>query len=438
MGRELHCKIIKHGLYDRNTVLCTALVDMYAKCGALGKAQQVFDELLVQDVVSWTALISGYCQHQHGEKALACLHKMQQTDLLPNAMTLACILKACSSIGSVNDGRIAHADIIKRGIGRNDNALGVALVDMYAKCGLFSEAKHVFDKLAVQDSSMWNAIITGYCQYGHGHEAVDCYEFMRHGAAKPDEVTYACILKACGSIGALDKGQEIHFEIMRERWLEKFSMLGSALVDMYAKCGALVKAQKVFDKLAIKDAAAWTALIAGYFQRGYGGEALASFEQMLHEGHTPDEAIFSYVLKTCSILAAPEKGQQYFEVMTCYGIIPTLEHHTCIIDLFSRWGQFAKAFEVVTQMPSSDHLPAWLSLLAGCKRWGNLQAARFVFDHVVQLDTKSAVAYLHMSSMYVDAGMQEEAEKIEAMRKEKMYLGGQCITRSLESNVLLG
>eukprot|EP00250_Pteridium_aquilinum_P007006 c16806_g1_i1 orf=1-435(+) len=143
---------------------------------------------------------------------------------------------------------------------------------------------------------------------------------------------------------------------------------------MYAKCGALSKAQRVFNELPVRDAVSWNALIAGYCEQGHDEEALGCFEQMLHEGLFPDGVTFSFILKACNSIGAAKKGQLYFETMnTPCGIVPSLEHHTCMVDLFGNAGQFDKAISIIEKVPPSDDYSAWFALLGSCKKWGNVK-----------------------------------------------------------------
>eukprot|EP00250_Pteridium_aquilinum_P032060 c44900_g1_i1 orf=1-327(+) len=108
---------------------------MYAKCGLLKRAQEVFDSLLARDVVTWTALIAGFAKNEHGKEALKCFDHMQDEGVCPNAVTYVCCLKACGSIKALDKGREIHAKIEKEGLLGTNLALGNALVDMYVKCG---------------------------------------------------------------------------------------------------------------------------------------------------------------------------------------------------------------------------------------------------------------------------------------------------------------
>ncbi|KAI5055236.1 hypothetical protein GOP47_0030381 [Adiantum capillus-veneris] len=424
-GEKIHAEICTKGFLGRSEVLGNALVDMYAKCGALNKAEQVLHKLPVRNVVSWNTLIAGYCLHGPVEEALACFERMKEEGLSPDEVTFGSVVKACSSVGSCERGMEIHAEIARKQYVGRATVPGNALVDMYAKCNELLKAREVFDELPFRDVVSWTALIAGYSQRGHGEEALKCFDQMRCEGISPDRVTFACILKACSITGAIDKGKDLHSEIARkDLLLRKDALLGGALVDMYANCGALEMAREVFiDELPIGDVVSYSSLIAGFCEHGYGEEALYYFEEMLGEGLLPDVVTFGCVLKACGSIGATEQGQKYFEAMTTrYGIIPSLEHYTCMVDVFGRAGHLEKALAVIKKMPSSDHLPAWLALLGACRKWGDVNFGREAFDNATKVDEKSAVAYLFMRDIYAAAGMHEDAEMIESMRLEKsMY-----------------
>ncbi|MCO5596862.1 hypothetical protein L7F22_050932 [Adiantum nelumboides] len=153
-----------------------------------------------------------------------------------------------------------------------------ALLGMYVKCGAIDKAQKVFDELPIRDIISWNSLIGGYAQHGHDEEAFTSFKEMQKRGLSSDEVTYACTLRGCGSMRALYKGQDLHAQILKEHVIEKYILVAYALVDMYAKCGVLEKAQEVFDKLRVRNIVVWTALISGYAEHGCGKEALRCFD----------------------------------------------------------------------------------------------------------------------------------------------------------------
>ena len=144
-GTKVHAEIVSTGLLEKSAYLASALINMYAKCGAFSKAKQVLEDLPTRNSVTWNALISGYAQQGHGQKALDCFGKMQLEGISADAFTFTSILKACGSIVAIEEGQIIHNEIVGRGLLKRDVVLGTALVDMYAKCGLLRKAQLVLD-----------------------------------------------------------------------------------------------------------------------------------------------------------------------------------------------------------------------------------------------------------------------------------------------------
>jgi pentatricopeptide repeat protein len=416
-GKEIHDEIVHKGFLERNTALGNALVDMYVKCGLLAKAHTTLEEIHIRDVVSWSTLIAGYAENAQDSLALNCLQRLQSEGLSPNVVTFVCLLKACGNIGSINKGKQIHSEIVSRGLLVKDIVLGNAIVDMYAKCGMLSKAQEVLEELQARDVVSWNALIAGYIQQGQSHKALNCFERMLMENLSPNIITFTCILKACGSIGAIEKGKQIHDEISRKGFLERDLILGNALVDMYAKCGMLSKAQKILEDLHVRDIFSWNTLISGYSVHRECQQALDCFQRMQDDGIHPNAVTFLSVLSACSHSGLLDESQTLFGNMTeKYGITPDFEHYSCMMMAYAYGGDFDKAISVIQMMPSSDSLEAWLIILGACRKWGNVKLGILAFDQAFQIDNGCATTYILMANIFTNAGMQEDAQQVEAMR----------------------
>ena len=415
-GTRLHAYILKEGLLEKSPYLGSSLISMYTKCGVLSKAQQVLEELPIRDIVCWNALITGYAQHGQCHNAISCFDRMQGDDgLSPNEVTFICILKACGSTGSIEIGKQIHDKILSMGLLEKYVMLGTALVDMYAKCGIVAKAQEVLEELPIRNIVSWNALIAGYAQQGQGHEVLNCFQRLKSEGLSPDEVTFLAILKACGSIGAIEKGTQIYDEIVSRRLLEKHNLLGNAVVDMYAKCGVLAKAQEVLEELPVQNIVSWNTVIGGYAQQGgQGHEALHCLKRLQRKGLCPNAMTFLCLLSACCRSGLLDKARELYAKMTPeYGITPDIEHHTCMVVAFGLVGRFDEAMSMIKVMPS-NYLEVWLSLLGTCKKWENVKLGRLAFDQALQLDSGCAAAYILMASIFEAAGMQDNAEHVKA------------------------
>ncbi|KAH7427070.1 hypothetical protein KP509_10G028900 [Ceratopteris richardii] len=393
-GELIRTEMRSRGNLEEDLAIGTAFVDMYSKCGDLTKAQELFDKLPVRNVINWTALVAGYADHDYGHEALKCLSQMQLEGVNPNAITLLSCLKAYLSIGREEEANKVIDNIAEECSVQEDLFIGNFVVDAYSKYGFFAKAQEVFDQLLVRDVVSWNSLIAGYVNHDYDEDALECYNIMQLEGIKPDGVTYLCSLKACGKVGAIDLGHDFHMEIERRGLVDKDMMLGTALVDMYAKCGLLIKAQEVFDKLQFQNITSWNALISGFAQLGQSDKVFLSTNKMLRDGLKPDCVTLLILLSSCNLTGMFDTSQTCFEAMANeYGIIPILEHYSCIIDILARKGELQKAEIMVQKIPMHPNGVIWHALLSACRRWGNTRLEKQVFESAIHLNNNDGAAY---------------------------------------------
>lgn len=214
-------------------------------------------------------------------------------------------------------------------------------------------------------------------------------------------------------------GQEIHAELIK-KGLEKVPLVCNASMDMYAKCGLIAEAQKVFDRLLDRDVISWNTLISAYAQLGKSKCVFSIVDTMVGEGIKPNIVTLISVVNGCNHAGSVKEGLVLFEAFDNpdYGIIPTLEHYNCLIDLLGRAGHLEKAVVMITKMPLHPDIVVWHTVLGACRNWGNVVLGRHAFDHALEFDAKTAALYLCMCSIYLQAALPEEAKKVEQMRVE--------------------
>ena len=310
IGEEIHAKMREQGLSKNSIVVGNAVIDMYAKCGALQRACEVFDELPQRDVVSWTALIAGYANHGLGCQAVKIFKQMEDERISPNAWTYVCILNACAAIGSLDIGETIHDKLREQWLLKDNIVLGNALIDMYTKCGVLQMAQKVFDELPIRDHVVWTILIAGYAENGHGIQALTFFELMQMEGIYADAVTIICALKICQTMSATEKGVELHADIDK-KGLWKCNFVGNTLLNMYAKFASLAELRTLFTKLPAKDLVSWNILIAGCTKHEDRKEALACFKCMQNAGLTPDTVTYVSILKVCGIIGAVENGHSF-------------------------------------------------------------------------------------------------------------------------------
>ncbi|KAI5058796.1 hypothetical protein GOP47_0026966 [Adiantum capillus-veneris] len=382
-GQIMHAEIARRGLLADDVFVGNGVIDMYAKCGLVAKAQEVFNELPTRDVVSWNTLMTGYANIGNSDKAFDLLKEMQLEELSPDAVSLVCNLKACSTTRDLETGRQLHVECAVRGFSQEAPLVGNALVDMYASCGLLAEAQKVFDSLNLQDAIVWTALITGYTDYGFPKEALEGYQKMQLKDVSPDVVTYICSLKACSSLGAVHKGREIHAEIDRLQMLQKYANIGTALVDLYASCGLLTEAQEVFDGLPAKDVASWNVLMLGYLRHGFGEEVLKCFKQMQAEDVCANVSTLIYTLKACGTIMNLGKGCEIYNEIVRHKFEAVSEIGTALIEMYFSCGSISEAHFIFDKLPHQE-LASWNTVISGCINNGLCHEAVSYLDQMLQ------------------------------------------------------
>ncbi|XP_057873038.2 pentatricopeptide repeat-containing protein At5g39350 [Cryptomeria japonica] len=461
-GMDIHQSIKDRGIL-LDVVIATALVDMYAKCGSVNKARELFDRMPERNVFSWTAMISGYAQNGFGENALDTFKQMQLAGVRPNSTTFASILPACAKMealgqgyaqngfvekaletfkqmelagvnpdsttlasilsayakmGSLEQGMDIYQTIKDKGI-FSDIVVETALVDMYAKCGSIDKARELFDRMPQRDVFSWTAMIAGYSQNGFVEKALETFKQMHLASLKPNSTTFASILPACAKMGALEQGMDIHQSIV-EGGLLPDVVIGNALVDMYAKCGNIEKARELFDKMPQRNVVSWNAMIAGYAQNGFCNDALKIFELMKHSGTYPDSVSFACVLFACSHAGLVHEGCTYFNHMSkSYCITPISDHFVCMVDLLVRAGYLEDTLNFIIKMPFKPVVIVWICFLGACRSHMNISLGVFTAMLLFDLDPQNAASYVLLSNIYAEAGMWGEAKMVRRLMKDR-------------------
>eukprot|EP01018_Ginkgo_biloba_P034994 Gb_38301 [translate_table: standard] len=416
-GKCVHGCIIRQGL-ESDIAVWTALINMYAKCQSLEIAHQLFVKTSKRNVVSWSTMIAGYALNGHAEEALTLFNQMQVEKVTPDSVTMVSALQACAHLGDLQRGKCIH-DYIIRNRFESDVSLRNSLVGMYTKCGRIEIARHLFDKMSVRDAVSWSAMISGYAQHGLANEALILFHQMQLAGLKSDMVAMVSVLPACSDLAALQQGKMIHGCIVKSGF-ESNVVVGTALVDMYAKCGSIKVARQVFDKMPNRDVVSWSAMIAGYGMHGHGGDALALFSQMQQIGLKPNNITFISVLSACSHAGLVDEGKQFFDCMLRdYCITPTVKHYACMVDLLGRAGCLDEALDFINNMPLEPDASVWGALLGACRIHCNLELGKHVAECLFVLEPESAGCYVLLSNIYAVAGRWDDVEKVRTLMKDR-------------------
>ncbi|OIV93739.1 hypothetical protein TanjilG_16590 [Lupinus angustifolius] len=316
-------------------------------------------------------------------------------------------------------GCLSSCHVVFEGVQNPDLVCQTAMLHACAKCGDVDFARKMFDEMPHRDFVVWNAMVAGYAQCGRSREALDLFQLMQMEGVKINEVSMVSVLSACTQLGALDQGRWAH------AYLEKYDIrmtvtLGTALVDMYAKCGNIGKAMKVFWGMKEKNVYTWSSAIGGLAMNGLGRESVELFSLMKKDGVHPNEVTFISLLRGCSVVGMVEEGRNHFDSMRkLYGIEPQFEHYGLMVDLYGRAGRVEEALSFIKRMPMKAHVGAWVALLHACRMYKKKEIGEYALKKIVEVEAKNDGAYVLLSNIYADYKNWEGVKNVRETMKSK-------------------
>ncbi|KAK9670170.1 hypothetical protein RND81_13G182800 [Saponaria officinalis] len=352
LGRQFHGQMVKFGgfVFELFSYAWNTLVDMYVKCGVLGCARKVFDEMPVRDVFSWTSLIFAY-----------------------------------------------------------------------AKVGEIESARELFDELGVKDVVVWSAMITAYAQNAQPKECLALFEMMQSCGIEADEYTLASVISACAQLGTTKYALSIRaIAEMLGNGPETNVVIGSALVDMYSKCGRVDDAFDIFRVMKERNVYTYSSMILGFAVHGRADAAMKLFNDMEMSNIRPNHVTFVGVLTACSHAGMVEEGRRLFRIMEeTYGVVPTADHFTCMVDLLGRSGHLEEALGLANSLASHPHGGVWGALLGACNIYNNPDIAAIAADRLFELEPDGIGNYVLLFNILATAGRWDTAIRLQKRMKEK-------------------
>eukprot|EP01018_Ginkgo_biloba_P018788 Gb_22440 [translate_table: standard] len=404
-GKEIHDYILRTG-FGLDVFVATALIGMYANCGSIENARQVFDRMSKRDLVSWSTMIAGYAKNGEADQALSLFRQMQLEGLKPNFITMGSVLQACTHLGALQQGKSIHCYIIRSEFDLDAYAEN-SLVAMYAKCGAIDITRRLFDNMSKRDVVSWSAVIAGYAHNHHANEALRLFHLMQASSVKPNTITMVGLLPACAQLGALQQGKMIHGYIIRNAF-ESDIFVGTALLDVYAKCGSIETARLLFDKMSTKNIISWNAMIAACAQSGHANEALIRFKQMQLAGMKPNSNTVATVLPACGHLAVLQQGKCIHGYIVRNGLESDVFVGTALVDMYAKCGIVKIARQLFEKM-FIKNVVTWNAMIAGYGIHGRGKDALALFSQMRHIGLKpNDITFVSILSACSHAGLVDE------------------------------
>lgn len=418
-GWPVHAYLIKNLAAEPPSVnVGTSLIDMYSKCGSFGSARAVFDRMEERSTASWSAMIAGCVRAREVELGMRLFGRMRRENVMPNEITILSLVIECGLSRDLGLGKWLHAYVLRNGF-EMALPLATALVDMYCKCGDVRSARAIFDAMRGRDVMTWTAMIAGYSEANFFDEAFELFWRMKDSKIEPNEVTVVNLLTLCAEAGALDRGRWVH-GFIDKRGIGTDVVLATALVDMYAKCGEVESAYRVFDEAVDRDVCMWNAMLNGLAMNGLGEEAQELFSRMEMEGRIkPNDITFIGLLRACSHSGLVAEGKRMFHRMACdFGLDPKVEHYGCMVDLLGRAGLLEAALEMVAGMPVAPNIVVWGALLAACKVHKNPEIGDVAARELLKLEPRSTGYNVLISNLYASEKRWKDVAELRTTMKD--------------------
>ncbi|KAF2302204.1 hypothetical protein GH714_033732 [Hevea brasiliensis] len=386
IGKEIHGYVIRNGL-DYDVYVGTSLLDMYVKNDCLTISQAIFNNMKNKNIVAWNSLITGYAFKGHFYDARRLLNNMEEEGITPDLVTWNGMVSGYSMWGHSEEALAVIHDIKSSGLTPNVVS--------------------------------WTALISGCSQKGNYRESLEYFVQMQQEGIKPNSATLSSLLRTCGGLSLLKKGKEIHCFSAKSGFIEDV-YIATALIDMYSKSGDLKSAHEVFRRTTNKTLACWNCMIMGFSIYGLGMEAISLFSEMQGAGVLPDSITFTALLSACKNSGLVDEGWDYFDSMgKDYGIKPTIEHYSCMVDLLGRAGYLDEAWDFIQTMPLNPDATIWGAFLGSCRIHTNLEFAEIAAKELFNLEPYNSANYVLMMNLYAMSNRWEDVERIRGLMAEK-------------------
>ncbi|KAL7119099.1 hypothetical protein ACP275_02G042300 [Erythranthe tilingii] len=398
---QVHSHIIRGGC-EQDHFLITHFISICAAVlpSNLSYPAAVFDCVTRPNIYLWNVLMKSYCQNSSLNECFSFFKRMKSgLDVVPDKYTFPSMIKACSNVSALEEGRVLHGVTVRCGTD-GDVFVGSSLVDFYGKCGQIDCARKVFDGMSVRNEVSWTAMMVGYLSFGDMAAAKSLFDEM----PKRNTATWNAMIKGLVKLGDLNCARNL-FDEMPVRNEVSFT----TLIDGYAKGGDMAAARSLFDQLTHKDLFSWSALMSGYVQNGKACEALKAFSEMQDSNLKPDEFIMVNLMSACSQLGCSELAKWIDSYMK-NGSFDLRRAHVAaaLVDMNAKCGNMERAASLFEEMPKQD-LISYCSTIQGLCIHGFGSQAVHLFDRMINEGIRpDDVAFTVILSACTHAGLVDD------------------------------
>nr|GMD21176.1 pentatricopeptide repeat-containing protein At4g33170-like [Ipomoea batatas] len=412
-GLSLHSAAIKTGM-QCDVFTSNHVLNMYAKCGNIKFARQVFDEMSEKNLVTWSAMISGYDQ---AGKHMMAIDLFSQMHLEPNEYILASSLSSCANLSALKDGQQIHCKSIKLGYS-SVSFVSNSLMSMYMKCSKCDDALSIFTSTSEPSAVSFNAIITGLVENNLKQRAFEMFKLMCQQGLIPDRFTFVGLLGTCCTAEDLGLGMSLHGQTIKLQ-LDSTAFLGNILITMYSKLNLIDEAEKVFRLISRRDIISWNTLIAACSNCDDHQKALSIFRDMVKQFFAKiDDFTYASVLSVSAGLASINLGGELHAHLIRRRPSVDVAVGNALVNMYAKCGCMKYAYTVFKLMHCRN-LVSWNTIIAGFANHGHGRKVTKMFEEMQNLGlTPDSVTYLGLLTACNHAGLVDEGQSFFTSMKE--------------------
>ncbi|VFQ97341.1 unnamed protein product [Cuscuta campestris] len=366
---------------QRDTVTWNAMISRYTMVGDLRKAEMAFGFMPNRDVISWNSMMSGYLQNGDHEKAVEVFVEMGKEDVAFDRTTFSVALKIISALDDLGLGLQVHGLVTKMSFNM-DVTVGTAIVDMYSKCKRLDEAMCFFTEMSEKNSVSWSALIAGHVQNNQLVEGLELFKKMQNQELSVCQSTYASLFRSCAGLSYLSFGCQLHGHTLKTNFASDF-IVGTSILDMYAKCSKLTEARKVFDLLPFRTLQSYNAMIVGYARGNKKFEALRLFQTLIKSGLGYNEIALSGVFSACAGAKALSEGVQFHALVIKTPFQSNISVANSVLDMYGKCEAPNEARRQFDEMEFRDAV-SWNAIIAACEKNGLTEETLMLFFSMIQ------------------------------------------------------
>ncbi|KAK9162049.1 hypothetical protein Syun_002951 [Stephania yunnanensis] len=496
-GIQIHCYVVKVGLSSSVSIV-NSLVTSYARCYRLKDSICLFDEATTHDIITWNSLIAGYAFNGEGDAGLHLIARFLSSGMQMNEPTFCSFLSSCSTVTALESAKMAHALILKSQP-HKDLATGNIILTMYCNCEDLNYATSAFYTIYERDVISFNLLIGLLRRQGLHGKSIELFSLACLEGSEVDEVTYSSVISSCSMLFKLDIGKQIHcctikscfrmFEFLGNSLLEikafktweemkesgvdfnEFSYCGiidtcsclespltadqvharikksglnydtvllNCLLTMYASCGMMEKALKIFQEIPENDAVSWNAMVCGYAQNGVIEESVRFHLMMSQSGLKPNYMTFASISKSCAECSRLSLGLQFHAEVIKRGYESYVTVINSFINMYGKCGSISDSLKIFTDSNTDRDLVTWNSMICAyaCHGYGK-EAIDIFLEMKVSGETPNAVTFLGVLSAYDSSAyvllsnIYASAEKMEEKAEIRRRMGERNVKKEI-------